>query len=335
MNNPEIIEGGFNSEHKVFIREHWNKPLIKFLSKKIGEKLMYMGLPSSSAEDLMQWLEFIKIVIAFQCRLYGEKSSQDQDRSEIDKLTQLLRDLERDRKIDNYVVYDGYLEEVVIRGYDNSPHQIPFGQERLVTLYNLDFCNDVASPIEFTDINGDIQKVYKFNAIKKLLQVQDSLSNISDKFVFFLTVHCSYKGEELQNFIGNPPDNHIKEYIDKYGIMSGHEKNARIVRLFVCYQIQKFFPTFNFSHKILPVIKYNGLGGTPLLHFVIMGTKAAPQAGGIPLFQSINEVLDQKFVSINDDSFVNLDSTLEETNIRELNPLNYFTRSKTYTKLWV
>src|ERR1700737_229561 len=73
MKNHKNMEGSFNSEHKLFIRERWNKPLIKFLSKKIGDKLVYMGLPSSSAEDLGQWIEFIKVVIAFQCRVYGER----------------------------------------------------------------------------------------------------------------------------------------------------------------------------------------------------------------------------------------------------------------------
>src|SRR5688572_1435857 len=114
MRNLESIEGGaFNTEHKVFIREKWNKPLIKFLSKKVGDKLIYMGLPSSSAEDVKQWIEFIKMVIAFQCRVYGQRSDQSQDRTEIDRLTELLQQFERERKIENYVVFDGYMEEVV------------------------------------------------------------------------------------------------------------------------------------------------------------------------------------------------------------------------------
>src|SRR5579859_7008935 len=75
-NLNDLVGGVYNTEHKVFIREKWNKPLIKFLSKKSGNKLIYMGLPSSSAEDLRQWIELIKVVIAFQCRVYGQKSEQ-------------------------------------------------------------------------------------------------------------------------------------------------------------------------------------------------------------------------------------------------------------------
>jgi len=53
--------GSFNSEHKKFIREHWNKPLIKFLTKKVKDKLLYLGLPSPKAEDVLEWIEYIKI----------------------------------------------------------------------------------------------------------------------------------------------------------------------------------------------------------------------------------------------------------------------------------
>lgn len=328
------MDESFNSEHKVFIRENWNKPLIKFLSKKIGDKLIYMGLPSSNGEDLNQWIDFIKVVIAFQCRVYGMRSEETQDRSEIDKLTELLRKFEREQKIETYIVYDGYIEEVVIKGYDNSPYQNLFEQKNLITLYNLDFCNDIASPIEYTDKYGNAQKVFKFNAIQKLLQYQDSISKTSDRFIFLLTVHCSYDGSELQNFVNDPPDAVVKEYLKKYHGMRGHEKNARIVRLFVCYQIQKYFPSFNFSHKILPIIKYDGLRGTPLLHFVILGTKPSLNAAGVPSYQSINEILDQKFISIESNEFKNLESSLGENNVETLNPIDYFTRSKTYEMLW-
>ena len=56
----------FNSEHKILIREKWNQPLLEYLSKKNSEKLVYMGLPSSKAEDILTWISYIKVVIAFQ-----------------------------------------------------------------------------------------------------------------------------------------------------------------------------------------------------------------------------------------------------------------------------
>jgi len=208
-------KGSFNSEHKVLIREKWNQPLLKYLSNINNDRLIYMGLPSSKAEDIKTWIKYIKVVIAFQCRVYGEISDQSQSREEIKKLEKYSMSLERENLIDDYIVYDGYIEEVVLRGNDNSPHRIDFEQDSIVTLYNLDFCNKITSPKEYLDKKGDLQIAYKFNAINKLLRIQDSLSNILDKFIFFLTVHCSYDGEELNDFINSPPDNTIKEYIKK------------------------------------------------------------------------------------------------------------------------
>ncbi len=334
MSSSETAKGSFSSNHKVLIRKLWNQPLLKFLVKKGNDKLIYLGLPSSKAEDILAWIDFIKSVIAFQCRQYGEMSSPNQGREEIENLEVLLRSLERQRKLENFVVYDGYLEEVILRGTDNSPSQITFEQGSVITLYNLDFCNKITSPWEFVDRDGNIKTAYKFNAIGELLKIQDSLSKVSDKFIFLLTVHCSYDGKELHNFINSPPNGTIGAYIHKYKALSGHEKNARIVRLFVAYQIEKFFTVNNFTSKMLPVIKYQGLNDTPLLHFVVLGTKSITTATGADNFQSIEDIVDFQFISFESDEMVNLGSELEEKEVSILNSVDFFVQSKTYDRLW-
>ena len=163
-----MVDNSFNTENKFFLRDKWNKPLIKFLSKNVKDKLVYMGLPSPNGDDVNHWIEFIKVVIAFQCREYSKPSDSTQSREDVEKLEEFLRALERESKLESYVVYDGYLEEVVLKGRDNSPQSIHFEIQRFITLYNLDFCNDIASPIEFVDELGDLQTVFKFDAIKKL-----------------------------------------------------------------------------------------------------------------------------------------------------------------------
>ena len=324
----------FNTENKNFIRQRWNKPIIKFLSKKVNEKLIYIGLPSPEADDITQWLEHIKSVIAFQCRDYGKVSDPSQSREPILQLEDFLRTLERQRKIDNYVVYDGYLEEIVLKEYDNSPNEIEFKTDRFITLYNLDFCNDIASPIEYIDKNGDIQKAYKFNAIQRLLEIQKSLSKVSNKFIFFLTVHCSYNGKELQNFINNPPNDQIKEFISQYIKLKGDKKNAGIVRLFVCHYLQTYFSANSFSYHILPVIKYKGIKNTPLLHFAVLGVHSNPTAQGVDNFQSLDEIIKQKFITINCNQFENELILNEEKHIDRIDPIDLFTNSKTFSKLW-
>lgn len=333
MNN-ERVEGSFNSDHKNLIRQQWNQPLIKHLSKKLGNKLIYVGLPSSKAEDVIQWLDYVKTVIAFQCREYGKPSAPEQSRAEIEKLEELLRELERERKIEDFIVYDGYFEEVILRGNDNSPYRIEYSQNSFVTLYNLDFCNQITSPMEYLDAEGNVKTVYKFNAIQKLLKIQDSLANVSDKFIFFLTVHCSYHGKELHNFVNEPPDQTIKGYLDKYKDLKGDDKNARIVRLFVIHQIRQYFAGHNFNANILPVVKYAGLDGTPLLHFVVIGTKPEPSATGIEVFQTLEEVIDLKFATIEAESFINQVSEVDEKDIKNLNIIDLFVNSRSYQKLW-
>lgn len=329
------LEGSFNSEHKIFIREHWNKPLLKFLSKRVGEKLLYIGLPSPKAEDILEWINYVKAVIAFQCREYGEVSNETQERKDIDELNSILRQLEREKQIENYVVFDGYLEEVVLRGYDNSPTRINFSITDFITLYNLDFCNKITSPIEYLDENGEPKIAYKFNAINRLLQIQQSMSSVSKKFVFFLTVHCSYDGGELQNFILHPPSNEIKEYIKRYNVLAGFEKNSRIVRLFFSYHIQQQFRVFGFTPKILPSLFYNGLGGTPLLHFTVFGIASANTVAGVPSFQGLTEILNQKFISIDNSKFVNKQYEFDGELEVKLDPVSLFAESETFCKMWV
>ena len=329
------MEGSFNSEHKYFIRENWNKPLLKFLTKRVKDRLLYLGLPSPKAEDILQWIEYVKSVIAFQCREYGEASDEEQERKGIEELNSLLQQLEREKQIDNYVVYDGYLEEVILRGYDNSPNQIEFRLNDFITLYNLDFCNKITSPIEYLDKKGELQTAYKFNAINKLLQIQQSLGSVSNKFVLFLTVHCSYDGAELQNFIAHPPNNEINSYIQRYNVLNGYEKNSRIIRLFFAYHIQQQFGAFGFTPKILPSLLYNGLGGTTLLHFTVFGIAAANTAAGVPSFQGLTEILNQKFISIRDSAFINKTIEFEGETDVEVNPVTLFSNSETFQNLWV
>lgn len=324
----------FNTENKYFLRDKWNKPLIKFLSKNITDRLIYMGLPSPNAEDVKHWIDFIKVVIAFQCREYNKPSSSEESREDVEKLEEFLRTLERESKLDSYVVYDGYLEEVVLKGKDNSPQSIMFETQNFITLYNLDFCNDIASPLEYVDEFGDIQTAFKFDAIKKLISIQKGISQISNRFLYLLTVHCNYNGKELENFLNNPPNATIKAYLEKYFSLKDIERNSRIVRLFVVHLIHQHFLSNEFSPKILPVIRYRGIKDTPLLHFVVLGIHSKSMAGATPIYQQFDEILNQKFVDINETKFTNSTEIFSEELNVSTNPVDYFSQSKTFEKLW-
>lgn len=328
----------FNTNAKVLIRNKWDKPLLDLLERKTGKKLVYLGLPSPEAEDIEAWIEHLRIVIAFQCRKYGIQSDSLQEREDVMRLHEKLLAYERQMQLENFIVYDGYIEEVVLRGYDNSPDTvIPFELKDIVTVYNLDFCNNITSPIEFLDKNGNIQKAYKFNAVKELLQIQDKLASVSDKFVLFLTVHSSYKGGELDDFI-NPTkqsDVLIKELLNKYRGLSKEEQNQKIVQLFVIHTLKSFFRIHNIVPHFLPTIYYKGLGDQGLLHFSVIGTVSQACAGGETMwYQDIPTLCAEKRITVETEGFSILSCKDIETTDVNTQPVEYFCQSRMYSQLW-
>jgi len=329
----------FNSNSKKVIRSNWAKPVLSYLNEMLGKKLIYLGLPDTEAHDVQEWLEFIDIVYAFQCRHYPNPHHRDQNRDKVLALEDTLRGLERKRKISTYDVFDGYIEEVILRGYDNSPTIKEFIQEDTITIYNLDFCGQVTSPIEYVDKNGDRQEAYKFNAIDRLLNYQKEIPFPNKKFVVFLTLHCSYDGKELENFIVNPPNSDIEVYLKQTAKMKKAQKSPYCVKAFVYHNLIQFFTQNNFIPEFLPTIFYEGDNNHPLLFFTIVGTQVEAKSGVPTPFQKIKDLVNCKFMSITDDeNFVHNEKLVLENDVgwgNNLNPLHLFKKSKTCKKLWL
>ena len=144
----------FNSTNKQLIRTNWAKPILSYLKDSLNKKLFYLGLPDTEAYDVKEWLEYIDTVYAFQCRDYPKPSSPEQNREKVLELENTLRAYERKRQLTTFDVFDGYIEEVLLRVFDNSPTIKEFTQQEVITLYNLDFCGQVTSPIEYKDRKG-------------------------------------------------------------------------------------------------------------------------------------------------------------------------------------
>lgn len=317
----------FSTEHKQLIRQNWAKPLLKFLTKQLGQKLIYLGLPSPEAEDVLEWLEFLKIIIAFQC---DDDRYPDAYSLMFDKLSEM----ERQGKIESFQAYRGYIEQVILQGRDENEganSQI-FDLAEIITLYNLDFCNSVDSPMDIFDDEGNVRRVYKFDAVKKLLETQEKLCGISSKFILFLTVHCSYKGGELASYLEACP---YKDYLTNVrGNLTSHNKNARIVRLFVLDALQHYFRSYNFVPKFLPTIFYQGLKNTYLLHFTILGSKCN-SPGLAPWFQDFTDLINSKFVTVEDNNFINLTiDGFTENDLGDINPVNIIANSQTFKRFW-
>lgn len=310
----------FDSEHKNSIRTHWGKPLLKFLNKHIGLKLSYLGLPSPDARDIEEWLDYIDEVIAFQCRKYPEPSNENQDRKEVIKLEERLRDYKRQGQLNNFNVYDGYLEEVLLKGIDN--YGSAFQQSKTIKIYNLDFCNKITSPIEFIDNDGKYQNGYKFDAIDKILDYQKDSKGVK-KFVLFLTIQASYNGEDLNDFITNPDTESHRDLIFRINSLKGANKKACILRLFVINALERKCRHYGFSPHFLPTITYSGLRNQSLLHFTLFACKSN-KPHHVPWYQKLDDLCKQ------DEDFIQVNADCPKYS----NPANLFSKSKTYEKIW-
>lgn len=324
----------YQSPAKVLIRKEWSKRIIEFIKRKLEKNVIYLGLPSPNAEDIMEWIDYIDEVIAFQCREYPFPSSPDQSREEVIRLEQKLNELERQKKIETYTVYDGYIEEVLLRGRDNS--NIDFFQNDAITVYNLDFCNQITSPISFTDKKGKSKTAYKFDAVKELMTHQRKVNTQSKKFIMFLTMHCGYDGKELQNFVTDYGDKYISTYLTQVReIPNVPMRKARFLKSYVLDSLKDYFRTEGFIPEFLPVLFYEGVGGHRLLQFTVLGTSMTERTGTAPFYQDLSELLNQKFIAASEKGFELMNAeNIEEEDV-DMNPTVMISSSKTYKKLWV
>lgn len=328
----------FNSDNKKLIRTNWAKPIVSYIKDTLNKKLFYLGLPDCEAHDIVEWIEYIDTVYAFQCRDYPSPSAPEQSRVKVLALENTLRTFERKRQLSTFDVFDGYIEEVILRGFDNSPTIKEFTQHDTITLYNLDFCGQVTSPIEYKDRNGNPQKAYKFDAIKRLLDLQKQITFPNKKFIMFLTLHCSYDGKELNDFIDNPQNTDIKSYLNQVSKFSKGKKAPYLVKAFVLHFLQQFFSTNEFIAEILPTIHYIGDNNNPILFFTILGTNTnIRNAGGVVHYQKLQEALNCPFIEIDNNTLTQSKSLALNNDYKldtNLNPLHLFKKSRTYKKLW-
>jgi len=329
----------FNTPSKNKIRKDWNLPLIKKIKEQTNKKLVYLGLPSPDADDIFEWIDYVDKVIAFQCREYPKPSDPSQSKKDIDELEAKLNLLETQGKISTFAIYDGYIEEVLLRGRDISNNQ--YTQSDVITLYNLDYCNSLSAPIDYLDNAGNLKKGYKFEAIDKLLEFQKNININSKKFILFLTVKCDYYEPEMESLIGDGCGQNLKKIHAQYeSIDCIIEKNARKLRSYAIQNIETYFSSKGFIPEFLPTINYNGLPlprskkDTILLHFTVLGTQMQEAAGKAPFYQNVEDLIKQNFIYIKDGNIQsNAIANLTETEV-QFNPENYLINSESFKRYW-
>ncbi len=334
---------------KKIIREQWCNPLIRFIHEKLDYKFLYLGLPGPQAIDLLSWIDYIDQVIAFQCRDYPNPSSRQQANDTVIELEKKLSEFERQKKLSTFTVYDGYVEEVVLKGRDINGN--PFSQNEIVTIYNLDFCNGITVPLTVTDDNGNIQNFYKSETIRKLLEFQRDVSSQTrcKKFIMFLTIHSNFLRQEKKRFIAQTQDAELKRYINSLNSFSSLKgqpkkvylyqmvKNAKLLKVYLYQMVKNFFCNCDFTPEFLPVIYYRGVGKDTenwLMHFTIIGSLNKQISGIAPSLQNSQNFLNQKLLTIKDNKL----TMMEFAEVKEINCLSdlvkAFENSECYKQLW-
>lgn len=319
---------------KKIIREQWCKPLIKFIHDTLHYKFIYLGLPGPQAIDLLTWIEYIDQVIAFQCRDYPKPSSISQPKTKVHELEAKLRELERKGKISTFALYDGFMEEVILRGKDTTGNR--FNQNDVVTVYNLDFCNAITTPLSVTDDKGNTRKYYKSEVIRKLLEIQRDISSTirCKKFIMFLTIHSNFMDNEQARFIKQNKDKDIKNFINSLQRVTGLPKTLKLLKAYMYQIINNFFCHCDFTPEILPAIYYCH-DGHWLVHFTIIGTLNQQVSALSPCLQNPNDFFSQKFLTIKN-------NILKPSSINGMvesdcpdNLVNAFQDSPSYKELWI
>lgn len=297
---------------KRAIRENWCRPLLRHIRNNLGYKLTYLGLPSKEGHDILCWLEYLDFVIAFQCRDYPNPSSVEQSKEEILQLEKKLLGMEREKKIKSFSLYDGYIEEVLIKGYDTVGKV--YEQEHIVTVYNLDFCNGITVPIVYYDENSDKQEAYKPEAIRELLKFQRRLSLAGQpaKFVMFLTIHSDFFPLEQMRYLRHQQQAELRSYLSKVSRLSGTDKNTRVLKTYIYQVVRDFFCTAEMSPEFLPTIYYQGAPSAGrenwMMHFTIIGVYNRNPSAIALCSQRAETFLNQKFLGINNRRFCSVNT---------------------------
>jgi hypothetical protein len=332
------MTGYMNHPSKMAIREYWCKPLLRFIHENLGYKLTYLGLPAAEAYDILCWLDYISYVIAFQCRDYPNPSSVEQPKGDVEKLEIKLLELERKGKIESFALYDGYMEEILIKGKDTVGKV--FSQDRTVNIYNLDFCNSIAVPLRYHDTNGDECEAYKPEAIRKLLNLQREslIGSHVGKFVMFLTVHSTFIPAEEERFLRQNQEPEFKTYLSKVNKLPALERDLRILKTYVYQIVKNFFCAMEFSPEFLPAIYYQGARSHGrenwLVHFTIIGVHNRNPSAIATCLQPTAAFLDQKFLNINNNRFCSRNTPGIIENNANGNSDNAFSNSQVFTELW-
>jgi len=234
------------------------------MHEQYGVRYRYFGLPGTELGDIKLWKDMIEEVIAFEL-----PSSTGDERSHISRLRTNLQ-----RIGIRHVAYYGSFEEVVMMGEDLEG--LPYRQDKLVTLYNLDFCDEISSLVN-TQTMGE--KRLRYEAIRIILSDQRRCYlNREDSqlcyFIILLTIRNQIEAERIIEYMSQKPlaETHVyfedcanQSKIPESGPIMG--THAWAIKALLYDVLIGDFKGNNIDSLFFPILKYKGTpivrSGTP------------------------------------------------------------------------
>ena len=271
-------KNAFDSAGKRAVRESWDTPVLRLLNQKLGFRFRYMGLPGVDLLDIKLWQEMIDEVIAFEIPARATRNDP-QGRRNIVALRRNLHML----GIPGHAFF-GPMEEVVVlrEDYDGSRYT----QNKVITLYNLDFCDEVASRIS-TRQQGE--QMWRFEAIRQILRDQSLAfqdQGSPSHFMLLLTVRDQIDAEKLRGFLSEQLYEDTRSYVAACGGTSSLPASGFILgthtwalKAFIYDTLRQYLANPNISATFFPIVRYQGTPvrtgkrtvlDSPMLHCMIL-----------------------------------------------------------------
>lgn len=277
---------------KGVVRESWDTPILRYLSTQYSIRYRYMGLPGVKLLDLRMWKDMIDEVVAF------EPPDESADRR------QAIVELRKNLQIYGFrgIAYYGSLEEVVLlkRDFEGTT----YSQKDLITLYNFDFCDEIASPIS-TQTSGE--KVLRFHAIRQVLRDQAECYRQTKRpnyFFLLLTIRNQIGAAKIKSFLNKQLLAQAKDFYDRCRVMEPLPTKGALLgncpwalKTFLFDLLSQNFTNPNLSAIFLPVVFYLGTPvktsqgqlESPMMHWVVLCKFGSDESHG-------TEILPQSFL---------------------------------------
>jgi hypothetical protein len=292
---------------KDLIRINWNTPVLRYLHDQYGIKYRYLGLPGVDIIDVLLWKDMIEEVIAFEQLIDGGRPRKN--------IIELRANLKRN--LIPHCTYVGSIEEVIILRKDFENQQ--YSQGNVITLYNLDFCDEISSKIH--TIERGI-KAWRYEAIRTIFTDQKTAyinnGRKPNTFILLITIRNQIYStllKELLRDIKYASSQARLRYFDEQvplipNDMSLLGNHGWAIKIFLYEFLCNCLYSPNITALFFPTILYNGTPtetttGTipsPMMHLMIFCQFANPESATPDIFP--NNVLSFANVEIKDSDFV-------------------------------